>query len=78
MSSPTFSAVMDVYFVPSHVEGFSTAHVSVHESWDGSHYAEANVREFAGPSRHITQSRDGIARVDGMPSNGEIKFFGPE
>ena len=53
---------MDVFYtpserpsgVPSDVPVYGPATVDVRRSWDGSLYAETNVRELAGPDRQIT------------------------
>ncbi|NPE26891.1 hypothetical protein HNV12_02720 [Methanococcoides sp. SA1] len=66
--------IMDVFYKP--IEGFAPAIVDVHKNWDGSLYAETNVKDLTGPNRTVigqdrrTGSPDMlVATIDGVSLN---------
>ncbi len=57
------------YYIP--MEGVCGAYVSVYESWDGSLYAETNIKDAQGPSVMIS-TRHGLGVVGGFMTNSPL------
>jgi len=43
--------VMDVFYVPDDIKGYTCAVLDVQRSWDGTLYGETNVLDWAGRRR---------------------------
>ena len=46
-------ARMDVFYVADGHQRLTAAYLRISRSWDGSLYAETNVRAFAGPDKNV-------------------------